>query len=88
MLTYFISGHLDLTIDDFNEYYVNKIQNAINTNSEFVVGDATGCDRFAQTYLSGRSTNVTIYHMFETPRNYVDKTFKTIGGFKNDNKFA
>ena len=85
---YFISGHLDLTEKEFNEHYVSKIQNAILTNSLFIVGDAKGADSFAQKYLMGNildKTKVMVYHMFDEPRNNYGN-FKTIGGFKSDDE--
>jgi len=78
----FISGHLSLTQDEFNKYYKSKIDLALEKNESFVVGDTRGADTLAQNYLLGKSKNVIVYHMFETPRNNVD--FKTKGGFKSD----
>ncbi|QKF93667.1 hypothetical protein QKU48_gp0209 [Fadolivirus algeromassiliense] len=88
---YFISGHLDLTEDEFNVHYKYKIDAALNDNSKFVIGDARGADSLAQKYLSQKAYNydktiydrVTVYHMFDKPRNNYGK-FKTIGGFIDD----
>lgn len=84
--TYFISGHLDLTESEFNEHYISKIQYALNNNYNFVIGDARGADSLAQKYLLNTAQKhniVTIYHMFEKPRNNYGN-WKTIGGFKDD----
>ena len=35
----FISGHRDVTIEEFNEYYVPLIEEAIKQEHKFVVGD-------------------------------------------------
>lgn len=86
--SYFISGHLDLTEKEFIENYQNKIQNAILNNNTFVVGDAMGADSLAQKYLRDNiqdKNKVTVYHMFDEPRNnFGDFPVKT--GFKNDDE--
>lgn len=78
----FISGHLDLTQAEFEEYYRYKIDNALEKNQGFVVGDAKGADTFAQQYLFGKTKAVVVYHMFESPRN--NAGFPTRGGFQSD----
>jgi len=78
----FVSGHIDLTKEEFDEYYSGKLQSAIATGASFVVGDARGADDMAQAFLASQSADVTVYHMFTAPRhNY---GFKTIGGFDSD----
>lgn len=80
----FISGHGDVTFDEFVEHYVPKIDSALNDSiKEFVVGDFRGTDLLAQGYLSTKNVKVTVYHMFDTPRNN-PFSFPTIGGFKTD----
>lgn len=87
----FISGHLDLTQEEFDEHYKRKILTARILNYSFVVGDARGCDTMAQLMLSidhnHNSTHlpnpdVTVYHMFDSPR--YNWGFKTVGGFTSD----
>lgn len=80
---YFISGHLDLTEAEFAAYYQPAIDAAIARGDGFVVGDARGADSLAQAYLLGKTTAVTVYHMFESPRN--NAGFDTKGGFESDN---
>lgn len=89
---HFISGHLDLSEREFNENYKTKIHDAILSNDSFIVGDAKGADSFVQhilvKYMVDDSTlyeRVTVYHMFEKPRNNFGK-FKTRGGFKSDDE--
>lgn len=84
-IVYFISGHLDLTEEEFNLHYKPHIDEALKNNSSFVIGDAKGADSLAQQYLADKIKNVTIYHMFTTPRNNIGN-FKTIGGFVSDNQ--
>lgn len=79
----FISGHLDVTQEEFNNNYKSLIDKALDMNYYFIVGDAKGADTLAQSYLKGKTTNVTVYHMFELPRNNIGN-FKTKGDFKSD----
>jgi hypothetical protein len=84
----FISGHLDLTKEEFEEHYVPKILDALNRDDKFVVGDARGADLMAQKYLYDMMDcigYVTVYHMFEKPRNLVENFF-TKGGYKSDDE--
>ena len=83
---YFISGHLDLTQQEFNDHYMEHvIKAAREMDSEFVIGDAIGCDRFSQIMLAtlGYRNRFTVYHMFDKPRN-CEHSVKIIGGFKRD----
>lgn len=84
MTTYFISGHLDLTMDEFRERYAPRLAAAIAEDAAFVVGDARGCDLMAQLYLrDARAVRVQVFHMLEAPRNNVGG-FPTVGGFSTD----
>ena len=71
-MIYFISGHRDLSKKDFDRYYIPAINKAVTShwNAEFVVGDCDGVDKMAMDYIANNLSNkLTIYHMFETPRN-------------------
>ena len=82
--TYFVSGHLDITVDEFREHYAPRIAAAIAEEAAFVVGDARGCDLMAQLYLrDARVLRVQVFHMCTAPRNNVGG-FPTIGGFQTD----
>lgn len=84
MTTYFISGHLDLTMEEFREHYTSRLTAAIAEDGAFVVGDARGCDLMAQLYLrDARAVRVQVFHMFTDPRNNVGG-FPTVGGFPSD----
>jgi hypothetical protein len=84
MLTVFISGHLDLTAEEFDTHYRPHIDNfLLMPLITFVIGDARGTDRLAQEYLASKEASVTVYHMFSNPRNNVGN-FKTVGGFSSD----
>lgn len=86
--TYFISGHRDITKEEFEKWYIPKLQKAImNCESNFVVGDCIGVDSMAQDWLNENIDNlqrVTVYHMFTEPRYISTLCFKTSGGYKSD----
>lgn len=83
----YISGHLDLTEEEFREHYIPAIDYAIFFGYKFVVGDARGADKMAQEYLKNVGNNVyhliTVYHMFDKPRHNA-ASFNTKGGYKTD----
>jgi hypothetical protein len=61
---------------------VPLLQKAIVNGCSFVVGDSCGTDTMAQEFLSKSLSLVTVYHMFDSPRNNCG--FKTISGFQSD----
>ena len=81
--TCFISGHLDLTDEEFEEHYKPKIERACSEGASFVVGDAVGTDTKAQEFLLKLGADVTVFHMFEKPRNNIGNQ-KTRGGYTSD----
>ena len=94
MKTAYISGHLDLTAEEWNEHYKTRVLDALDWGHSIVVGDARGCDLMAQIFikeaykilhlpLQEYKPRVTIYHMFNYARNNVGN-FGTQGGFKSD----
>jgi hypothetical protein len=88
--TYFISGHRDITETEFEINYASKLDAIITNNPEarFVVGDYQGVDIMAQNYLLDvlniDPSRITVYHMFDKPRNVNPKVTNLIGGFLND----
>lgn len=92
-ITFFISGHRDLTEEQFENHYVPEINWAITRfeHPKFVVGDCSGADVMAQEYLKtlvglGRihGSQVTVYHMFQKPRHLASDEFRVLGGFESD----
>lgn len=79
----FISGHLDLTAAEFVQNYAPRLSEAHHAGAKFVVGDARGCDTLAQAFLLVLGADVTVYHMFTSPRNNVGD-FPTVSGFETD----
>lgn len=79
----FVSGHLDLTDDEFQKHYVPKLSFALEQGSAFVVGDAVGADTRSMSFLAERTSNITIFHMLYEPRNMVAGACR-VGGFESD----
>jgi hypothetical protein len=77
--TYFVSGHLDLTEEEFKQYYEQKLFDAVNEEALFVVGDGDGADSLAQKYLKALMADVTVYHIYDLPKYCAFN--KTVGGF-------
>lgn len=88
--TYFISGHRDITKEEFEINYEPLINYALHKteNAKFVIGDYYGCDIMSQNYLIDvvgiDPSRVTVYHMFEKPRNINEKITNLVGGFESD----
>ena len=72
-MRYFVSGHRDLTKEEFEEHYVPLIQKVIKEDSwvEFVVGDWEGCDTLFIDYIFYRfpETFINLYCV-KSPRIY------------------
>lgn len=90
--TYFISGHRDITPEEFEYNYEPLINLAISKtkDAKFVIGDCEGVDKMAQDYLMDilmiSPQNVTVYHMFDSPRNCNPLISNIKGGFTSDEK--
>ena len=92
MTVYFISGHRDITQEDFDKYYASEIKsiadNPENDDCLFIMGDYHGCDIMAQNYLLDtlniKPNRVYVYHMFDKPRNVNPKVINLVGGFTSD----
>lgn len=82
-MVYFVSGHLDLTAEELAEHYAPRLHAAHAAGASFVVGDARGCDAMVQQLLAELGAKVTVFHMFERPRNCV-AGIATRGGFATD----
>ena len=79
-----ISGHRDVTQEEFDEHYVPMLDKAMEEKCSFVVGDCEGVDFMAQEYLYSKGEmNVIVFHMFTDPRFAVER-YKHLGGFQSD----
>lgn len=94
-MVFFISGHRDITEEEFNKHYVETLVDLIDfydefgDYTEFVVGDYVGVDEKAQKWLAenlpeNEHYRVTVYHMGKEPMNLMSTKFNTKGGFKTD----
>lgn len=65
-MRYFVSGHRDLTQEEFDEHYALRIYQIIVEDSfaEFCVGDWEGCDSMFITYIEDNFVNITIHLYF------------------------
>ncbi len=88
----YVSGHLDLSEEEFAAHYVPRIVEAVArgcsdphgpSGLSFVVGDARGADLLFQRYAQAQGLSVTVFHMFAEPRNNVGG-FPVVGGFASD----
>lgn len=71
-MIYFISGHRDITEEEFKKYYVPAIYSAYHNQDfeGFVVGDYEGVDKMAMDFITENlPCGLIIYHMSENPRN-------------------
>lgn len=89
---FFISGHRDITETEFEINYIPKINDVLYNykNAKFIMGDYYGLDIMAQNYLIDvlgiEPERITVYHMFDEPRNCNIKITNKIGGFKTDDE--
>lgn len=97
-MIYFVSGHRNLSEEDFMQYYARMIENIVESDiyAEFVVGDCQGGDKMAAEYIAyNTDCKLTIYHMFEKPRFRLTSLLNEIhldesdniyykGGYKSD----
>ena len=92
LVTFFISGHRDITDAEFEINYETVLNFTVNEfpDCKFVVGDYCGVDIMAQNYLLDvlriDPNNITVYHMFDKPRNVNDKVVNLVGGFTTDDE--
>lgn len=92
MRNIFVSGHLDLTNEEFVEHYAPRLRAAWWEGDGlspldltlFHVGDARGADFMAQEFLDGLRARFIVYHMLVAPRNVYGRPFRIIGGFTSD----
>lgn len=87
--TFFISGHRDITKEEFNKLYVPTIINVITSyDAYFVIGDYEGVDIMAQDFLLDDLkydvSKVKVFHMGEKPMNVNEKVKLTAPNFADD----
>lgn len=83
---YFISGHTDITQEQFDHHYRQRIvEAASNPLNEFVMVTAPGADTMSQKLLTELMAcdRMTVYHRGESPEFLADPSIKTVGGWKS-----
>lgn len=88
-MTYFISGHRDLTWEEFTKWYTPLITTIYHTDKDakFIVADCKGCDSMTQDYLLALGvslTKIVIYHMGNIPRYLAAPAMPTKNGYVSD----
>jgi hypothetical protein len=90
--TYFISGHRNITQEEFEKNYGPIIEDIVKNNFagsiRFIMGDYYGADIMAQNYLIDKLNfqpeRICVYHMFDKPRNIHPLIDNRVGGFTSD----
>lgn len=83
---YFVSGHRDITFEEFVRHYGPLLHKAVREPGvKFVVGDYEGVDSYTQIFfrLQAFRPDVTVYHMGDKPMRHAG-WFKCVGGFLTD----
>lgn len=80
-----ISGHLYITESDFNKYYAPMIDEAIENNHYFIMGDARGVDFKALDYLVKKNVpkeRITVYYQNNSwgVKGYDEEYFNVVKG--------
>lgn len=88
--TWFISGHRNLTSEEFECVYIPAIDELIENdeNVHFIVGDCEGCDIMAQNYLVDVKKfdpdRISVYIVEKSPKYVNPLIHNIISGFKDD----
>ena len=80
--TVMVSGHTDLTEDEFNKYYKPRLDEYIKQGCSFIVGGASGCDEMTQKYLANIEADVTVYDK-GNQHNVHSNRYKHVNGFES-----
>ena len=79
-MRYFVSGHRDLTMEEFDRHYVYQLDRVLAEDpyAEFVVGDWEGCDTIFVKYIlciQPRFWNTQTSQNKKSPERYVREAF-------------
>jgi len=90
MEVFFISGHINLTQQEFDLHYVDQIDQSIKKGGIYVIGNAQGGDTMALEYLLKKGVDpkkITIYfynrYGDSQSKKYIDRGLKVITEFKS-----
>lgn len=92
MATYFVSGHTDITLSEFNQYYEKAMLKLIIEGHSFIMSDEPGCSTMARELLFkhfdvkslGLTWRVTVYTTGE--KKPCLKHFDTSNGHATDDE--
>lgn len=91
----FVSGHVNITPEEFALHYTPKLEEALARGDEFVVGSAEGADKMALIWLAkaGVAHKTTVYGYEKNPNTMSDRIrgcirlgFNTRQGFESYTK--
>lgn len=76
-MRYFVSGHRDLTREEFEEHYVPLIRYVLggDPKAEFVVGDWEGCDQMFLDYMKHIPDNAIYIYGVDKMRNIIPESY-------------
>lgn len=55
-------GPENITQEEFAQHFIPLIEGVLKSNPFFILSDSNSLDKFAQDFLTGKTTRVTIYH--------------------------
>ena len=69
MTTYFVSGPLEISTEEFTQHYSGELLRAVKRNASFVVwGMPQVLIHLRKHFLYPFIQDVTVYHMFDKPQ--------------------
>ncbi|WP_175622899.1 hypothetical protein [Chryseobacterium schmidteae] len=86
----YVSGNGNISWEKFHQFYIEPLKKLNLSECEFIIGDFSGTDTLMMEFLKDKSENVTILHVGNKPRYFVNsfktmaKKWKTTGGFTSD----
>lgn len=86
----YVFGNGNISWDRFHNIYIEPLKSLDLSECEFLIGDFTGTDTLMMEFLKDKTSDVTILHIGENPRYFVNtfntkaKNWKRKGGFKSD----
>ena len=84
-MTYFISGHRDLTQEEFNEHYAPILEKVLKEDwgCHFVLGDWEGCDKMALEFILSQEDYYNSIEIFYVNKVRIQPFGKHIYNFKD-----
>lgn len=86
----YVSGNGNVSWENFHQFYIEPLKKLNLFECEFIIGDYSGTDTLMMEFLKDKCENVTILHIGQRPRYFVNKfktkviNWKFVGGFTSD----